>query len=671
MKPLTVELTDSDIEPVSSDLGSSDPKAPQDALLVKPDSSFIGRDAHGRSIIDDPFARTIIDGRYEVVRSIGAGAMGSVFLVRHLRLGKLFALKMVNPKLAGVPEYLSRFEREADVCSKLKHPNCISVTDFGQTSDGSLYLVMEYADGEQLSELVGRGPVNVLEAIEYARQILLGLKHAHKEGLVHRDIKLENIVKCTQDDGSVVLKILDFGMAKIPLGDGKNTCLTDKGVIMGTPQYMAPEQIRGGFVDARTDLYATGVTLFRLIAGRPVFEGKSHIYVFEAKLNHKAPTLTEVTGKAYPDELEFLLAKALEREPSRRFEDADEMLESLDRAEKAVRRQGSPVTRLIAGVKEISSSRTGRLILMSGAILMIVVITAVIAVVSSPDSREAAHPPSKEAKLAAANPIAKVAENAASPAPGAFPTAQTADREAAPDDSAAQAGADIQPADGNPSIAEQLGTVSAADSDPALLEAALLIDRKKCRQALKILSNSTVQKSGRSQYLLGRCSVCLGRNAEALDEYREAIALDERFRADSGILEDVKQMTVSLKTRESAVAFMTDTIGRSALPSLIHMAGHSPIREVRRLALNAVEKSDSLKLVDMASSLELDLNQAASCREKLQIAEELASLGTSQARQVLIRAKDAEVKVNIFKSRYKNECIRKDIIRLLQEMKKR
>jgi serine/threonine protein kinase len=656
-KPKTVELTDSDIEPVSESEG--------DILAVRQDTSFIGRDAHGRSIIDDPFARTIIDGRYEVVRSIGAGAMGSVFLVKHLRLGKLFALKMVNPKLAGVPEFASRFEREADVCSRLKHPNCISVTDFGQTSDGSLYLVMEYAEGEQLNEVVGKGKVEVLEAVEYVRQILLGLKHAHKEGLVHRDIKLENVIKCNQDDGSAVLKILDFGMAKYPVSDGKNTLLTDKGVIMGTPQYMAPEQIRGGAVDARTDLYAAGVTLFRLIAGRPVFEGKSHIYVFEAKLNRRAPTLFEVMGKVYPEELESLLAKALERHPSKRFANADEMLDALDQAEKAIIREEKRTRSLIVRLKKFVASKTGKIAALSGTgVLIIGVIAAVIgfsqsSATTSVSPKSAAVPQKNAAAFRLVPQKSKATD-----APSAVASANNSAIQADGISTAAPVGKS-----GIPS--EQTESVAPVDSDPTLIQAALLIDQKKCKQAEKILLKSPSPKSGRNQYLLGRCGVCRGQHAKALDYYKEAVALDERYRTDSGILEDAKQMALLPKTRATAVAFMSEIIGQSALPSLIQMAGHSPIREVRKLALAAAERSGALKLVDIAASLELDLNQAPSCKEKLRIAEQLAALGTSQARQVLIRAKDAEVRVNIFKTRYKNECIRKDLIRLLQEMKKK
>ncbi len=283
-----------------------------------------------------PLPRTVIDGRYEVVKSLGSGAMGTVYLVKHVRLNKLFALKMVNPDLASEPEYVSRFEREADSCSRLKHPNCISVTDFGQSSDGSLYLVMEYADGTPLSALVAEDPVTISEAIEYTRQILLGLKHAHDEGLIHRDIKLENIVKCTEPDGRVTLKILDFGMAREQFSEDDTGRITHTGVVLGTPQYMAPEQASNEKVDARVDLYAAGVTLFRLIAGKPIFPGDSLMDILVNKIRNPAPSLKDVTDIVYPVVLEGFLAKALQREPDDRFADADEMLAALDRVAAAI-----------------------------------------------------------------------------------------------------------------------------------------------------------------------------------------------------------------------------------------------------------------------------------------------------------------------------------------------
>ncbi|MBN2527962.1 MAG: serine/threonine protein kinase [Deltaproteobacteria bacterium] len=271
----------------------------------------------------------IVDGRYEVVRCLGVGAMGSVFLVNHKRLNKPFALKMIIPDLALRKDFVARFEREAASCSKLSHPNCISVTDFGHNDDNNLYLVMEYVDGDQLSDVVRQGPVPIDEAIEYTLQILSGLEHAHSKGIIHRDIKMENVMRCRLDNGETLIKILDFGMAKAEVRAKDSPAITTKGLVMGTPQYMAPEQLRGNPVDARGDLYSVGITLFRLLTAKQVFPGEDMVDVLTAKLNQPAPTLAEISGKSWPEPLEEFLKKVLSREPAMRFSNARAMMHSL------------------------------------------------------------------------------------------------------------------------------------------------------------------------------------------------------------------------------------------------------------------------------------------------------------------------------------------------------
>ncbi|MBN2714609.1 MAG: protein kinase [Deltaproteobacteria bacterium] len=274
-------------------------------------------------------AGDVIDGRYKVDRCLGVGAMGSVFLVNHTRLNKPFALKMIIPELAQRKDFVARFEREAAACSKLNHPNCISVTDFGHTDDGSLYLVMEYVDGIPLSDVVREGPVPLEDAMEYTLQVLSGLEHAHSKGIVHRDIKLENVMRCHLDNGDALMKILDFGMARAQVRANESPAITKRGVVMGTPQYMAPEQLRNKPADERSDLYSVGVLFFRLLTGKPLFRGESMIDILAAKLNQPAPTLSEVTTFEYPEVLETFFEKVLQRNPERRFASAREMMDAL------------------------------------------------------------------------------------------------------------------------------------------------------------------------------------------------------------------------------------------------------------------------------------------------------------------------------------------------------
>ncbi len=638
-------------------------------------------DAQGRQIIDDPFARTIIDNRYEVVRCLGTGAMGSVFLVKHLKLGKRFALKMINPEFAELPEYVSRFRREAAACGRLDHPNCISVTDFGQTTDGKLFLVMEYVDGVTLSDMARNGPLPIPTAIEYIRQVLLGLKHAHGEGLIHRDIKLENLVKCRREDGQTILKILDFGMAKEPPQNSSDPKITRQGVVMGTPQYMAPEQIRNDAIDGRVDLYAVGVTLFRLITGRLVFESDNYLDLFTVKLKRRAPTMAEVTGSHYPPALEAFIAKALERRPADRFASASEMLAALNGLElkgrggpRSVKRRFDPVLRSAAAffgdlraevtywyrcpegdgpptwprrLRGLVATRTGRVVLIRSLALMLL-LTGVIMMLfrSEPVDRQAAAPPPE-------------VENPSPPA--------------APASASRKAPAAVEA----PAVVEAAGTRTPSEiavkeerSDPVLIEASLLIEQKKCRKAAALLEGASDPGAARARHLQGQVAMCLGQKEEALEHYRRAVEKDDRLRTDTGILEDAKRLVAVPKVRLSALDFMADNLGEPALPALIHFAGRHPNREVRHHALTLVERLGALENVDRAAGLELDLNQAKSCKEKREIVQQLAALGTRKARQVLVRARDAEVKESVFRKRPKHGCVRPDIIKALAEMRK-
>ncbi|MCU0662268.1 MAG: serine/threonine protein kinase [Myxococcota bacterium] len=286
------------------------------------------------------FSGKTIDGRYQICECLGQGAMGAVYEVKHLRLDKLFAMKVIHPHLAKHEKLVARFKREAAALSRLDHPNCVRVTDFGQTPDGDLYLVMEKEEGALLSELVRQGPLRVPDAIEVARQTLLGLSHAHNAGIIHRDIKLENLIKTESEDGRTCVKILDFGLAKEELPSGTQIALTEAGEVLGTPQYIAPESILEQCVNPKTDLYAVGVALFYMLIGRPVFAGSGPVEILQFKLQNPPPMLNDMGCGAFPKSLERFLARAL-AEPDKRFSSAAEMLEALEELSKDISQTGA------------------------------------------------------------------------------------------------------------------------------------------------------------------------------------------------------------------------------------------------------------------------------------------------------------------------------------------
>ncbi len=272
----------------------------------------------------------VIDGKYRVIRAIGEGGMGAVFLVEHVFLNKKLALKVLRPELANHPEAAIRFQREARATSLIEHENVVRVTDFGCTAEQELYLVMELLDGRTLAEEIegGKRP-SPTRALFIAAQMLRGLEAAHAQGVVHRDLKPENVFIVARPDGTDAIKLVDFGLAKLRReGDAR---LTTSGTVMGTPLYMAPEQVRGSSdIDARADLHAVGVILYELLAGRTPYQGEAFGAIAHEILLGRPPTLALVAPEVDPV-LSALVMKSLASAREQRFQTATEMREALER----------------------------------------------------------------------------------------------------------------------------------------------------------------------------------------------------------------------------------------------------------------------------------------------------------------------------------------------------
>src|SRR5688500_13931959 len=221
---------------------------------------------------------SVVAETYQVTRLLGRGGMGSVWEANHLRLpGKRVAIKVLNTDASADPEALLRFRREAEIASRLGHPNIVEVHDFNALPDGTPYLVLEYLAGESLARRLERSNLSLDETFSIIRQVASALAAAHREGIIHRDLKPPNVFLVPTDvDGVMVerAKVLDFGISKIR---GSTTVQTQDTAILGTPQYMAPEQATGNHaaVDARTDVFALGVMIYEMLSGQPAFDGAS------------------------------------------------------------------------------------------------------------------------------------------------------------------------------------------------------------------------------------------------------------------------------------------------------------------------------------------------------------------------------------------------------------
>ena len=261
---------------------------------------------------------TLLADRYRVIRTLGEGGMGRVYLAEHVRMGRLSAVKVMSPALAPTPDAISRFNREAANASQVNHPNVAAIYDFGETADGTLYLAMEYVEGETLAALVRRaGSLSLANAGELTRQIADALTAAHQRGIIHRDLKPDNILITRDADGRELVKLVDFGIAKTARGGGQT--VTTVGMSIGTPEYMSPEQLAGEPLDVRTDIYSLGLVTFTMLTGQIPFPDPTSKQSLVHRLTTRPRSLRDVRpSTAWPERLQAALDRALSPEPADR-----------------------------------------------------------------------------------------------------------------------------------------------------------------------------------------------------------------------------------------------------------------------------------------------------------------------------------------------------------------
>jgi hypothetical protein len=280
-----------------------------------------------RADLADPLVGVVLGDRYRVLERIGAGGMGQVYRAAHVRIASVFAVKVLYGDLAADTQMRTRFEREAEVASLLQSRYIVRIADFGESASGQLYLAMEFLDGHSLADRVARdGALGPVVSISILRQIARGLAHAHERGVVHRDLKSDNVMLVSEDDEPDVVRLLDFGLARLRTG----TRLTRAGQVFGTPMYMAPEQFGDADVDARADLYALGVIAYEMLAGVVPFESDSVMDIARLHLTEPPmPIRTKRPNTNVPADFERIVLKLLEKKPEDRFQSARAVLDAL------------------------------------------------------------------------------------------------------------------------------------------------------------------------------------------------------------------------------------------------------------------------------------------------------------------------------------------------------
>ncbi len=280
---------------------------------------------------DDLSIGSVLDGRYRIDALLGSGGMGRVYRGEHTGIGKRVAIKVLHADLSRNREAAQRFQREAIASGRLDHPNIVAVSDFGIVEQGPCYLVMEVLEGEPLgSRLEREKRLPWIEAVDILRGVLAGLAHAHERGVVHRDIKPDNVFLATKD-GETVVKILDFGIAKLYAGSPDDPASTRAGLTVGTPAYLSPEQAVGGEIKPQSDLYSATILLFEMITGRAPFEDKDPLAMLGAHVSRTPPTIAEIAPElGVPQSLEAVIQKGLVKAQDERIASANEYLSLLD-----------------------------------------------------------------------------------------------------------------------------------------------------------------------------------------------------------------------------------------------------------------------------------------------------------------------------------------------------
>jgi eukaryotic-like serine/threonine-protein kinase len=295
---------------------------------------------------------TLIDNRYVIVSKLAVGGMGEVYRATHVELGKSVVLKVMRARLSDDPHIVARFKREAIAASRIGQQNIVDVSDFGRTSDERFFFVMEYLDGITLKHLIAReGAQPLPRTLHLVQQIANALVAAHAQGIVHRDLKPENIMLMQRPGQADFVKVLDFGVAKVAPAPGQ-AGHTSLGMVMGTPQYMSPEQARAVVVDVRSDVYSLGLIFYELLAGKPTFVAETPSQVMMKHITEEPPKFESGLVARLPSDVERLVFRMLAKDPSARLQTMKEVADIIEAVASRGSRSDFVLERIASGTTE-------------------------------------------------------------------------------------------------------------------------------------------------------------------------------------------------------------------------------------------------------------------------------------------------------------------------------
>jgi serine/threonine-protein kinase len=477
--------------------------------------------------VEDARLGSVVVDRYKILERLSQGAMGVVYRAERVQLGRIVAVKFLHSGFAASPDFIKRFELEARMMSRLDHPHCVGVIDFGVAD--APFIVMDFVTGTTLKALVEDGPLPPARALAIVRQVLAGLAHAHEKGIIHRDIKPANVMLAQATGTGDHVRLLDFGLAK--LHDTEQSASSN---VVGTPSYMSPEQAAGKRVDGRSDLYATAVMLFELLTGEKPFQHDEAFQVIRMHVQEPPPSLREKRPKGrFSPQLEEVVRRGLAKSPDERFQTPEEFREACDSVpEAAGRAQTAPAVARAATVPAAAPRA-----------------------VSVPPV-ERSLPPRRAPRGHGHGHGFLAYVGAAAILVGSIV---------------------VWLALGRPGFSSKSAAV-AADARPAADVAREDEIRKLHDERRKNPRDASVH------YRLGKAYVDKGWRAEALQAYLEAIDLDPaRYKKDDRLIKDVIAALGDAKTRDNARGVLVKKIGAAALPQL-RVAAKSKDPALRREA---------------------------------------------------------------------------------------